>query len=75
MYNAVAASSRLINSYNDSTASATNLGVASNVGPLGTYNMIYHWNMELQTNFTMADTTDYSMEIARSLPVSAGNDP
>lgn len=66
MSNSAAASGRLLNSYNDSTASATNIGVATNVGPLGTFDKIYHWNMELQTNFTMADTTDYSMEIARS---------
>lgn len=50
-------------------------GVINRVGALGAYSYLVRWNMELQTNFTMADNTDFSMEIARVPYVGTGSDP
>lgn len=42
---------------------------------MGTYTSLYRWNLELQTNFTAADNTDYSMELSRLPKVLDGADP
>lgn len=61
---------------NDSATNATNIGTTLNtIGPLGTYEYLYRWNFELQTNFTMADSTDYSLEIGRTKALNANTDP
>lgn len=62
--------------YNDTTCSATVIGGApTKVGALGAYANLVRWNMEIQTNFTMADNTDFSMEIARVPYVGTSLDP
>lgn len=46
-----------------------------NWGPLGNYDKLVRWSFELQTNFTKADTSDYSMEVARTKLIIANSDP
>lgn len=67
---------KMFYSYNDNTTNATNVGSTSSIyGPAGNYEYLMRWNFEIQTNFTKADTTDYSLEIARSKIISANTDP
>lgn len=58
--------SKICYQFNDATTTATNVGNTVNyLGPTGNYEYLVRWNFEIQTNFTKADNTDYSMEIAR----------